>query len=129
MRILLPILLALVVACGAHSSRTYLHSAAPNPNGCYVEVFPREQFAGARDFINGPGRYARISDLPQGTARQGGIRSARTGPGAIATVWSDESYRGSLLRLGPDQQSPRLLDALGGKGLSIQIACNRVAAE
>ena len=53
----------MTIACGARSSSTYAFRTAPNPNGCYAELFPREQLKGDGDYVNGPARYPRTSDV------------------------------------------------------------------
>src|SRR5215475_10020760 len=120
----------LVAGCGARSNSQYAYRTAPNPNGCYAEVFAQDSFKGAHDFINGPNRYARVSEFRRGENWQGdGIRSVRTGPSSTITVWSEERYRGSLLKLGPDQSISRVDEALSGKGISVEISCSRIATE
>src|SRR5947207_10557654 len=79
-RFLLPVGLALTlmtIACGARSSSSYAFRTAPNPNGCYAELFPRDQLKGDGDYVNGPARYSRTSDFrPDGQWRDG-VRSVR----------------------------------------------------
>ena len=122
------VLLAFFVGCGGRSSEKLAYRTAPNPNGCYVELFAQEQFRGSREFVNGPSQFARFSDLAPGPAQQEGIRSVRTGSAAIVTVWGESRYRGSLLRLGPNQQNAQLNGAIGGKGVSLQVVCNNQIA-
>ena len=124
-RFLLPVGLALMtIACGARASSTYAFRTAPNPNGCYAELFPREQFMGDGDYVNGPARYPRTSDLrPDGRWREG-VRSVRTGPASTVTLWSEEGYRGALLRVGPNQHNARISEALSAAAVSLQISCN-----
>jgi hypothetical protein len=125
MRFLLPVgLTLLTIACGARSSSSYAFRTAPNPNGCYAELFPREQLKGDGDYVNGPARYPRTSDLrPDGRWRDG-VRSVRTGPASTVTLWSEESYRGALLRVGPNQDNARINEALSAAAVSLQISCN-----
>jgi hypothetical protein len=126
-RFLLPVGLTLTlmtIACGARSSSTYAFRTAPNPNGCYVELFPRDQLKGDGDYVNGPARYPRTSDFrPDGQWRDG-VRSVRTGPASTVTLWSEENYRGALLRVGPSQRNERINDALSAAAASLQISCN-----
>jgi hypothetical protein len=40
------------------------------------------------------------------------------------TLWSEESFRGGLLRIGPNQHNARINDALNAAAASFQISCN-----
>ena len=113
-----------MAACSARSSSMYSFRTAPNPNGCYAQVFPEEQFRGAGDYVNGPGRYASLSDLKADGRWRSGVRSVRTGPATTVTLWSEQSYRGGFVRLGPDQANARILNALNSAAASLQISCN-----
>jgi len=123
--LLLVALIVTVVACGgARSSHAYAFRTAPNPNGCYAEVFSDESFKGDGDYVNGPARYPRVSDLREGHRWPGGIRSVRTGPTTSVVLWSNESYRGASMTIGPDQRHPRISAALPAAAASLQISCN-----
>jgi hypothetical protein len=126
MRVLLPVGLTMtLVACSAHSNSTYSFRTAPNPNGCYAQVFADEQFKGPGDYVNGPGRYASMSDLKADGRWRGGVRSVRTGPTTTVTLWSEPSYRGGFVRLGPDQRNASINEALKAAAASLQISCNQ----
>ena len=116
--------IACSAACSAHSSSSYWFHTAPNPNGCYAQLFSEDQFKGPGDYVNGPGRYASMSDLKADGPWRGGVRSVRTGPATTITLWSERSYRGSSVRLGPDQRNARLNDALSTAAASLQITCS-----
>jgi len=116
-----------MAACGARSNSTYWFRTAPNPNGCYAQIFAEEQFKGPGDYVNGPGRYPSVSDLKADGRWPGGVRSVRTGPATTVTLWSERSYRGGLVRLGPDQRNARINDALKAAVASLQISCNQDA--
>jgi len=127
-RFLLPVGLTItMVACSAHSSSTSFRTA-PNPNGCYAQVFADEQFKGPGDYVNGPGRYASMSDLKADGRWRSGVRSVRTGPATTVTLWSERSYRGGFVKLGPDQRNARIDEALNAPAASLQISCNQDTA-
>ena len=113
--------LLVIAACGARSHSAQVFRTAPNPNGCYAQLFSGEQFRGAGDYVNGPWR---IPDLRSDTRWKDGVRSLRTGPGTTVTLWSDTNYRGSLLRVVADQRDSSVANALGGVAASLQISCN-----
>ena len=114
-----------MMACSAHSNSASWFRTAPNPNGCYAQVFSDEQFKGPGDYVNGPGRYPSVSDLKAAGRWPGGVRSLRTGPATTVTVWSERSYRGVSVRIGPDQRNARIDDSLKAAAASLQISCNQ----
>ena len=113
--------LTFVAACAARSNESRAFRTAPNPNGCYAEVFSQEQFRGAGDYINGPWRLSNVRMDPRWKS---GVRSVRTGPRTTVTFWSSDGYRGSVLRVGPESDNRRVGRALGGAPASVQLSCN-----
>lgn len=111
----------IVAGCAGRASNSYAFRTAPNPNGCYAELFPQEQFKGDGDYVNGPWR---IPDLRADRRWADGVRSIRTGPGTTVTFWSEQNYGGSLLRLGPANRNARVTAELGEPPASLQISCN-----
>jgi hypothetical protein len=112
--------LLVIGACGARSNSTQVFRTAPNPNGCYAQLFSDERFRGWGDYVNGP---RRIPDVRADRRWRDGVRSLRTGPATTVTFWSEDHYRGSLLRVGSDQHNPQIRDALGEAAASLQISC------
>lgn len=110
-----------IAACGARSNSTQVFRTAPNPNGCYAQLFSGEQFTGTGDYVNGPWR---IPDVRADQRWKDGVRSLRTGARTTVTMWSDGNYRGSLLRVASSQQDSSVSTALGGVAASLQISCN-----
>jgi hypothetical protein len=112
-------------ACACSRQRAFVNYSAPDPTGCFVQVYEKPEFAGAREFLNGPHKYATLGNLPGGVSWRNRIRSLRVGP-AITTVtlWTDEVFSGSAVRLGPDRPVPRLHDAFAGQVESLEIACS-----
>ena len=119
--VLCAAVIATVCACAGRENNSYAFRTAPNPNGCYAELFLQEQFKGDGDYVNGPWR---IPNLRADRRWASGVRSIRTGPATTVTVWSEQSYRGSLLRIGPAQRNVRLMTDLGETPASLQISCN-----
>src|SRR5215831_5761990 len=97
--------LTFMAGCAARYDESRAFRTSPNPNGCYAEVFSQEQFRGDGDYINGPWRLANVRTDPRW---KGGVRSVRTGPGTTVTLWSDGGYRGSMLRVSPGSDNPRV---------------------
>ena len=113
--------LVVVAACGARSNSAQLFRTAPNPNGCYAELFSGEAFGGAGDYVNGPWRIPDVRSDPRWKA---GVRSLRTGPATTVTFWSEDNYRGRQVRVGSDERNSQVSIALGGAAASLQILCN-----
>ena len=113
--------LIVIAACGARSNSAQVFRTAPNPYGCYAQLFSGDQFKGVGDYVNGPWR---IPDLRADNRWKEGVRSLRAGPGTTVTLWSDNNYRGSLLRVLSDQRNSSVTNALGGVAASLQVSCN-----
>ena len=113
--------LLLFAACGAHSDSAQLIHTAPNPNGCYAQLFSGEAFGGAGDYVNGPWR---IPDVRADRRWRDGVRSLRTGPATTVMFWSEDNYRGRQVRVGSDERDLQVSSALGGAAASLQISCN-----
>lgn len=94
----------------------------PHPGGCYVLVYEQPQFMGAREYINGPGRYATLADLPFRVDWRRRIRSAHVGPAASVTLWDNERFQGAARRLVAEARHP-VLDELSGRVASLEIEC------
>jgi hypothetical protein len=71
----------------------------PDPTGCYVRVFDSPEYRGAEEYINGPIKLERLTNLPGGKSWSQRIRSVRVGPAAEVTVWTNEQYKGQQLRM------------------------------
>jgi hypothetical protein len=115
--------LMLVACSGCTRAARIAHASAPNPTGCYVEVFAGERASGERDFINGPGKYWRLTALPFGARWHNRIRSLRVGPAATVTAWAREGFEGPSIQFRPEQKVPSLTDTFSGRIASLQIAC------
>ena len=114
---------ALLTTACAGGPATRIGMNMPNPNGCYVKVFDREQFEGTADFINGPHRYATLSELPNRAQWSKRIRSVQVGPGAVVTVWTDEDFKGASIQMKADAKYGALIDTLAGKIQSMHVSC------
>lgn len=120
-RVCFAVALVVVGACGARSNSAQVFRTAPNPNGCYAQLFSGEQFTGTGDYVNGPWR---IPDVRADRRWKDGVRSLRTGAGTTVTLWSDGAYRGSLVRVTASQRDGAVSRALGGVAASLQISCD-----
>src|SRR5262245_39610259 len=118
--------LSTMTACASHPAPLGSISSGmnmPNPSGCYVKVFDREQFRGAADFINGPRRYATLDGLPRGARWNKRIRSVQVGPGAVVTVWADEKFKGPSLQMRSDRRYGFLMESYAGRIKSMDVSC------
>ena len=83
----------------------------------------KEEFAGTREYINGPATLSDLKDMPFGSNWHRRIRSVRTGAQATATVWADRGFQGPSLRLAPNTEQRMLSAALSGRIESLELAC------
>lgn len=128
LRICAVVLLLLSGACGAPRSR-FAGMTMPSPDGCFVQVWDGPSFVGASDYMNGPSVYPSLRDLPGGRLWQDRIRSAKVGPAASVTAWSDENLQGSTMRLVTDTEYPRLPEAMTAQIESMAVECAGRATE
>jgi hypothetical protein len=117
--------------CATTSSSLVRGMTAPNPTGCYIQVFDAEQLRGVADFINGPMRYSTLSNLPNRADWNGRIRSVEVGPAAIATIWTGPNQSGKSMDLHLDRPYPILPADFSGKVRSMDLRCeeSRLASE
>jgi hypothetical protein len=119
--------LSLLAACKSALSLDAVGSAAPNPDGCYVQVWEGPDKTGLGDFINGPARLARLRDTPGRRPWRNRIGSLQLGERAASvTVWADEDFRGTSQRL-TQVEYRRLPDGLSRRIESMEIACRTAA--
>jgi len=100
----------------------------PDPRGCYMLVYELPRFMGAREFINGPRKYPRLTDLPFQTNWRRRIRSAEVGAAASVVIWTGEGFQGTSQRLARDSSYPTLTEGVMGRVESLDIACAPDAA-
>ena len=120
-----------LTGCATTSSSLVRGMTAPNPSGCYIQVFDGERLRGVADFINGPMRYGTLSRLPNGADWNGRIRSIDVGPAATATIWTGANQSGKSMNLRLDQPYPTLPEDFRGKVRSMDLRCeeSRLASE
>jgi hypothetical protein len=120
-----------LIGCATTSSSLVRGMTAPNPSGCYIQVFDGERLRGVADFINGPMRYSSLSNLPNGADWNGRIRSVDVGPAATATIWTGSNRSGKSMDLHLDRLYPVLPADFSGKVRSMDLRCeeSRVASE
>jgi len=114
-----------VIGC-AHEAPLQVAATAPNPSGCYVQVFEMNRFAGAFDYLNGPASYATLTTLPNGARWSKRIRSVRLGPIASAVAWRDTDFKGRSMQMASDRTYPVLAPGFDGEIQSLAIACSTV---
>ena len=113
-----------LTGCATTSSSLVRGMTAPNPSGCYIQVFAGERLRGVGDFINGPMRYSSLSRLPNGADWNGRIRSIEVGPAATATIWTGPNQSGKSMNLLLDRPYPTLPEAFRGKVRSMDLRCD-----
>jgi len=124
------IILAVVLSSACTGRRSAIaHASAPDPTGCFIEVYAQEKFEGPRDFINGPVKYWHLKQLPFEVNWHERIKSIRVGPTATVLLWVKEGFEGDPLKFGPDRNHPQLIPEFSGKIASLQIMCSRPPAE
>lgn len=118
------VVVALVgTACATRQQAARFAMNAPDPNGCYVQVYDGERFLGARDFINGPRRYATLRGLPNGAVWANRIRSLKVGPAATVTVWSDPDFQGRSMQIRVDRAYSALIEGFVAEIESMDVQC------
>ena len=120
-----------LTGCATTSSSLVRGMTAPNPSGCYIQVFDGQGLRGGADFINGPMRYGTLSNLPNGADWNGRIRSIEVGPAATATIWTGPNRSGKSMDLHLDRPYPILPADFNGKVRSMDLRCeeSRLASE
>lgn len=129
---LMAVLPAIALAgCASASSSLVRGMTAPNPSGCYIQVFDGERLRGVADFINGPMRFGTLSNLPNGADWNRRIRSIEVGPAATATIWTGPNRSGTSMDLHLDRLYPILPAEFSGKVRSMDLRCeeSRLASE
>jgi len=117
-------LASLMAGCAA--SRASSTRTMPSPDGCYVQVWDRPNFAGTSDFINGPIQYKQLREMPGRHSWKDRIRSLSLGPSAWAVAWSDEQFGGRSLLLTADRGT---FTALSVQIRSLDVHCAVVAVD
>jgi len=120
-----------LTGCASASTSLVRGMTAPNPNGCYIQVFAGERLSGTAEFINGPVRYGTLAHLPNGADWSGRIRSVAVGPAANVTIWTSENRNGKSMDLHLDSPYPILPTEFRGKVQSMELRCDptKVAGE
>jgi hypothetical protein len=129
---IVPVLALAGCATGSSSSSSSLvrGMTAPNPSGCYIQVFDGERLRGRAEFINGPMRYGTLANLPNHADWNGRIRSAEVGPAAVVTIWTGPNRSGKSMDLRLDRPYPVLPADFSGKVQSMDLRCQtQIAGE
>jgi hypothetical protein len=113
-----------LTGCATTSSSLVHGMTAPNPSGCYIQVFDAERLRGTKDFINGPMRYNTLANMPNGADWARRIRSVEVGPAATATIWTGPNRSGSSMLLRLDRPYFTLPADFSGKVQSMDLRCD-----
>ena len=122
LRIGTTLLLVMAAACGAARPQV-AGITMPSPHGCFVQVWEQANFMGAADYVNGPRQYPDLREMPEGRRWHNRIRSAKVGPGATASAWSERNFRGTTIRLLPDRSYPNLPNTIAAQIESMSVQC------
>ena len=120
--------LVVVSGCASTPPQTGLGLPAPNPNGCYVFVYDRPEWRGARAVLNGPDKWSNLERLLLNDQNwRNRIRSIDVGPAATVTVYTDLKFTGSSRRFGPGSKLARLESGINADIESLALACPATA--
>lgn len=115
----------LATGCGSARESVLATRTAPDPTGCYVQIYSEPDYKGAREFVNGPRKYATLSNMPGRVSWRNRIKSLRVGPAITQVVlWTDEVFTGARWRLEGDRSIPRLNAPMSGAVESLEIDCS-----
>ena len=121
---LVTLALVFVAGCASTPPQTGLGLPAPNPNGCYVFVYDRPDWQGARVVLNGPGKWSNLERLLLNEENwRNRIRSLDVGPAATVTVYNDLRFMGLSRRFGPGSKLPRLESEINADIESLALSC------
>jgi Beta/Gamma crystallin len=123
MRAWLLLLSVAVGACAERANRVATSISAPNPDGCYVQVWDAPNYRGEMDYFNGPGQYPDLRKLPDGDDWNERIRSVKVGPRAYANAYTGTNYSGNGFMFRQDTIHPRLPDHISGQIKSLSVRC------
>ena len=110
--VVITFVIALCGCAGGRAVEPFRSATMPDPGGCYVIVYEQPQFGGAREFINGPVKYATLKNLPFRANWRRRIRSVQVGPTASVTIWEGEGSKGASQTLSSDSRHPELSEPL-----------------
>ena len=102
-----------------------LGGSAPNPNGCYVFVYDRENWRGQRVVLNGPGKWQSVERLQRNDDKdwRNNIRSIEIGARATVTLYTELNYRGVSQQFGPASDQARFDGRLSAGIKSLALSC------
>jgi hypothetical protein len=118
--------MSLVVLAGCASDPVQLGVSlpAPNPNGCYVFVYDRAAWQGARVLLNGPDKWSTLERvLLNNEDWRNRIRSMDVGPRATVTVYTERRFMGVSRRFGPGGRVERLDGQISANIESLDLTC------
>jgi hypothetical protein len=119
--------LVVLAGCASTPSQVSYSPPAPNPNGCYVFVFERPEWQGARVMLNGPDKRWNLERLLLNEEDwRNRIRSVDVGPAAMLTVYTDLQFKGASRRFGPGSRAGRLDGDINARIESLELQCTAI---
>jgi len=116
--------LVVLAGCASTPSQVSYSLPAPNPNGCYVFVFDRPEWQGARVLLNGPDKRWNLERLLLNEEDwRNRIRSIDVGPAATLSVFTDLRFTGVSRRFGPGSKAARLDADINARIESLELQC------
>jgi len=89
-----------------------------------VFVYDKPEWQGAREVVNGPGRWPNLERLRLDKEDwRNRIRSLDVGPAATLTVYTDATYTGTSRKFAPGSRPARLDTEISGRIESLDVAC------
>ena len=116
--------MVLLAGCASTPLPEGLAVPAPNPNGCYVFVYDRPDWQGARAVLNGPDKWSSLERVFLNDEDwRNRIRSIDVGPAATVTVYTALRFGGMSRRFGPRSKPARLDGEISARIESLELAC------
>ena len=95
----------------------------PSPGSCFVQVWDAPDFGGVTEYLNGPGGFVTLGELPRGQNWHDRIRSLKTGAAARVTIHNADTFTGRSMVLQPDTEQKRLPVDFDAEIKSLRIDC------
>jgi hypothetical protein len=102
-------------------------SAAPNADGCWVELYDEPTLEGDKVRLQGPLSQAKLADLEyaNGENLNDDVRGVRTGPTARVTLFEKGDFGGKIHRVFPGSSDSISAQGFGEDASSLKVTCAR----